>query len=479
MNEITGQEKDLDIFYVVSKVDPEERLCSDDEDSDASGEEERVQDSKKRRVLEKLIKNGYLPAEGNKERFHALSAWKINKWNQQKKKNPRWNDPEYDEYIEGFERFKRCLQTFCEVRLLRIIERVSSVLIGVLSRCLDFFIKKANVLHKDNEAIRVMLQTAQEEEQTVNASILHDLENRQRDIAEVIENTIHETKGEILKEAVAFEYDLTKVTDLTSDGHVSSQAAATECRSQIRSMVINKLQGRIKEKLLQMFSTRDQFVSELEQRILNLEKATSRDEESPSTAAHALAQSLVTCYDVQVKTNEATGGLPGFFTRFLKFLFSPKLVDKIKGKVPVGKAEWKKNVASKAMDGVNPHEVTENLIKTLKEHFVDCHNMFAAEIKKVETLFTLGETMKDEQRKKIQELAPEIAMLEMLTHSVLDRQKFGVPEKGELIGSGAQGNVYACKNIRSPAGKPCVVKVVPVSSDTLFKDLTLELHNTR
>ena len=79
----------------------------------------------------------------------------------------------------------------------------------------------------------------------------------------------------------------------------------------------------------------------------------------------------------------------------------------------------------------------------------------------------------------ILKFAPDVASLEMLCHSVNDKLKYGRPHPGELIGAGAQENVFTCTNILTPEGKPCVVKVVPVSSETLLKDLTLELHTTR
>ena len=487
MNEITELGKDLDVLYVVSKIDPEERLSSDEEDGEV--QVERVQDSKKRRVSEKLIKYGFLSADDlrSKERFHGLSAWKIHKWNQQKKKNPEWDDPDYMEYIRDFERFKRCLQSFYEARLRAEIEKAAMKLIGVLSRCLDFFIKKANVLQKDNEAIMVMLQTAREEEQTVHERIVHDLENRHKEIANVIQETVEEAKEKILKEAGVFEYDDAELTDLITDGYVSSVAAKSQCQLQIRKMVTNKLQAEIFEKLQHMFASKDQFVKELEERVKKLEEKTRKSDDSPSTASHAIAQSLVTCYDVQVKTTATLGGLLRSigreFLRIWKNIFGGKglgeVLDAIKGRFHVGHAQWKKDVAKKELAAVIPDEVAKDLIEGLKKHFEDCHIKFASEIGKITDLFKVGETMKDEQRKKIQELAPEIAMLEMLTHSVLDRQKFGVPEVGELIGSGAQGKVYACKNIISPAGKACVVKVVPMSGDDQLKDLTLELHNTR
>ena len=484
LNEINELGKDLDVLYVVSKIDPEERLSSDEED----GEVERVQDSKKKRVLEKLIKHGFLSADDlrSKERFHGLSAWKIHKWNQLKKENPEWDDPDYMEYIRDFEHFKRCLQSFYEARLRAEIEKAAMKLIGVLSRCLDFFIKKANVLLKDNEAIRVMLKTAQEEEETLHEGIIRDLENRHKEIAEVIQETVEEAKEEILKEAGVFEYDNEKITGLTTDGYVSSGTAKKQCQLQICNMATNKLQAKIIEKLQHMFASRDQFLKELEERIKKLEEETRKSDDSPSTAAHAIAQSLVTCYDVQVKPTITFSGLLRSFCReFIRIWRNilrrdlSEILFSLKGRLRVGDAEWKKEIARKGLAAVNPDEIAKDLIKGLKKHFVGCHKTFASEIGKITDLFQVGETLKDDQRKKIRELAPDIARLEMWTHSVLDRQRFGVPEKGELIGSGGQGKVYACKNIRSPAGKPCAVKVLRLSDNDQLKDLTLELHNTR
>ena len=80
---------------------------------------------------------------------------------------------------------------------------------------------------------------------------------------------------------------------------------------------------------------------------------------------------------------------------------------------------------------------------------------------------------------KVLGFAPNLALLEMQAYGVVDRFKFGLPSKGERIGTGAQGNVFACDKIMTPEGRPCVVKVVDVASEEVLKDLTLELHNTR
>ena len=168
-------------------------------------------------------------------------------------------------------------------------------------------------------------------------------------------------------------------------------------------------------------------------------------------------------------------------TWFYDVVCSPieTIIDTIKGNVHVGSAEWKKNVAEGVLEKVDPTKMSEEIIKSLNQYFTMCHDEFVAEVKKIQGLFQRGETIKDEQREKILEFAPNLALLEMLAYGVMDKFKFGSPSTGDLIGDGAQGSVFACNNIKTPEGNPCVVKVVKVAREEVLKDLTLELHNTR
>jgi len=144
---------------VVSKLEPEDRAESSDEDEDLGAsasartktQELEVQSRKKHRVYERLVKNGFLTAEpgvtmDENERFHGLSAWRIQRYNEMKENNPQAPSDEFAEYIESFKRFQDSLKKFAEESLRARVEHVCKILIRVLSRCLDFFIKKANVL---------------------------------------------------------------------------------------------------------------------------------------------------------------------------------------------------------------------------------------------------------------------------------------------------------------------------------------------
>ena len=492
---MTSRRPDLQIFFVVSKLEPEDRTESSDEDEESGqnasarlAQEAKVQARKKKRVYERLVKHGYFSAESGQamdenERFHGLSAWRIQRYHEMKKKNPDAPDGEFTVYIEAFERFQNSLTKFAEESLRQRVEKVCEVLIRVLSRCLDFFIRKANVLKKGQQLMMKTLDTLLQQEMEVHNNIIGSLEVKSTEIKELLFEAFKGAHDGILLEAAEFEYALTEFS-IPRDGFVSEKAAVAHCKDQLQRMVVNKLQGEVKERLTMMFRSRDVFVAEMKERIEQIEEETAVGGDS-SSAALALGRSLLSSYEAQISFGRRDGVMfrviKSFATWIYDFLCDPfdTIIKTVKGRVQVGSPKWKKDVASSVLTKVDPTKMAEEIISSLKEHFTSCHDEFVAEVSKVQGLFHRGETIKDEQRQKILEFAPNLALLEMLAYGVMDKFKFGLPSKGKLIGTGAQGSVFACDNIKTPEGKPCVVKVVSVAKEEVLKDLTLELHNTR
>ena len=490
---MTSQRSDLSIFFVVSKLEPEDREESSDEDEEPSTSarkkilELEVQSRKKHRVYERLVKYGFLSAEpgvtmDENEQFHGLSAWRIQRYNEMKERNPKASSDEFTEYIKAFRRFEDSLKKFAEESLRARVEYVCQILIRVLSRCLDFFIQKANVLKKDKKLMMKTLQTLLQEEQAVHENICNSLDDKSKEIQDLLSDAFADVQGGILKEAENFEYALTEF-NIPQDGFVTEKAAVAHCHDQLQRMVINKLQREIKVILRMMFCSRDQFVTQLKERIEQIEEEIASGGETPS-AGLALGRGLLSSYEAKI-TLSKHNGIQSFIkkvaTWFYEMICDPLsvIINTVKGKVQVGSKNWKTKVASNALKRVDPSKMAMEIVTNLKAHFSACHKEFIEEIKKVQGLFDRRETIKDEQREKILEFSPNLALLEMLAYGVMDRFRFGLPRQGDLIGTGAQGSVFACDNITTPSGKPCVVKVVKVSSEEVLKDLTLELHNTR
>ena len=125
-------------------------------------------------MYERLVEHGFLSAETDmamdqNERFHGLSAWRIESYHEMKKANPNASSDEFTEYIEAFNRFQESLKKFAEESLRAKVDNVCQILIRVLSRSLDFFIKKANVLKKGKQRMEKMLYTLIQEEQEVHS----------------------------------------------------------------------------------------------------------------------------------------------------------------------------------------------------------------------------------------------------------------------------------------------------------------------
>ena len=498
LSDMTSRRPDLQIFFVVSKLEPEDRAQSSDEDEEpghsASArrleQEAKAQERKKARVYQRLVQHGYFSEESSpircmneNDRFHGLSAWRLQRYHEMKKNNPNAPTGEFKGYIDAFERFQNSLKKFAEESLRERVEKICQVLIRVLSRCLDFFIQKANLLKKGQKLMMKTLETLLREEQEVHNNIMQSLEKRSIEIKELLSEGFNEAREGILQEAEKFEYALTEY-QIPRDGFVSEKAAVAHCKDQLQRMVVNKLQGEIKEKLNMMFRSRDVFVAQIKERLEGIEEEIASGEEFPS-AALALGRSLLSSYEADISFAKRGGLVARFIKSLVTWLYdfgcSPikTIINTVKGKVRVGSPEWKKDVAAGVLEKVDPTKMSEEIIRSLNLHFTSCHDEFVAEIKKVQGLFQRGETIKDEQREKILEFAPDLALLEMLAYGVMDKFKFGSPSTGDLIGDGAQGSVFACNNIKTPEGKPCVVKVVKVAREEVLKDLTLELHNTR
>ena len=491
---MTSRRSDLAIFFVVSKLEPEDREESSDEDEEPSTSarkkilELEVQSRKKHRVYERLVKYGFLSAEpgvtmDENERFHGLSAWRIQRYNEMKERNPKASSDEFTEYIEAFKRFQDSLKKFAEESLRARVEYVCQILIRVLSRCLDFFIQKANVLKKSTKVMMKTLQTLLQEEQEVHGNVTRNLDDKSKDIQEILSDAFKNARGGILKEAENFEYVLTQF-NIPPNGFVTEKAAVAQCQDQLQRMVINKLQGEIKLNLCMMFRSRELFFIQLKERIKRIEEEIAANGEIPSPAV-ALGRSLLSSYETQITFGKRDGPMMHFIKKLGTWFYDlycdrlSVITNTITGRVEVGSKKWKTKIASKLLDRVEPSKMAMEIVKHLEEHFSACHKEFIGEIEKVRGLFEHGKTIKDEQREKILEFSPNLALLEMLAYGVMDRFRFGLPRQGDLIGTGAQGSVFVCDNITTPTGKSCVVKVVKVSSEEVLKDLTLELHNTR
>ena len=499
LSDMTSRRPDLQIFFVVSKLEPENRAESSDEDEEpgqnASASARRLepakeQERKKARVYQCLVQHGYFSEEScpkrrmdENDRFHGLSAWKLQNYHEIKKNHPNAPTDEFKGYVDAFERFQNSLKKFAVESLRDRVEKVCQVLILVLSRCLDFFIQKANLLKKGKKVMIKTLDTLLREEQEVHNNITDSLKKRSNEIKDLLSEVFNEARKGILQEADKFEYAL-KEYQIPRDGFVSEKAAVAHCQDQLQRMAVNKLQGEFKEKLNMMFCSRGVFLAQMKEHMERIEGEIASEEEFPS-AALALGRSLLSSYEADISFAKRGGLVARFIKSLATWLYdfgcSPikTIINTVKGKVRVGSPEWKKDVAAGVLEKVDPTKMSEEIIRSLNLHFTSCHDEFVAEIKKVQGLFQRGETIKDEQREKILEFAPDLALLEMLAYGVMDKFKFGSPSTGDLIGDGAQGSVFACNNIKTPEGKPCVVKVVKVAREEVLKDLTLELHNTR
>ena len=398
---MTSRRLDLPIFFVVSKLEPEDRTESSDEDDETSScaqstkkkREFEVQSRKKQRVYDRLVKHGHLSSEvdmNQNERFHGLSAWRIQQYYKATKKNPNNCSDAFTDYIEAFARFQNCLKKFAEESLRARVEHVCQILIRVLSRCLDFFIQKANILKKDKKLILKTLETLLQEEQEVHDNISRSLDEKAKDIQELLNGTIDAACDGILKEAKNFEYVSTEFT-IPQDGFVTQKEAVAYCRDQLQRMVVNKLQGEIREKLSMMFRSRDLFLTHLKDRIEQIQNEIVAKGDIPSSAL-ALGNSLLSSYQAQITYSKNDGTALRFVKKFAAWFYDvicdrgETFVNTVTGKVQVVSKKWKKEVVSNVLKRVDRSELAKEIVSGLQQHFNSCHEEFTGEIRKVQDL---------------------------------------------------------------------------------------------
>ena len=414
MEEITERKKDLDIFFVVSKIEPQEQDSSgeeEEEDEEDEDEEfpETVQDNKKRRVFDQLVKNGFLSADEQSihdhEYFHGLSAWKLSEYRRKKKRNPDWKDPHgaYKEYIDAFERFQSCLKSFSESSLKASVKRSCQTLILVLSRCLYYFIEKANNLKQNRDVTISMLKKIEEEEKTVHENIACQVVKQRDEIIEVMTEAIESLEEHVAEEATVFQYSEEFAVPIR-DGFVKGAEAVNQCRKQIEQMVFNNVHRCMKETLMKVFSTRDKFIEDLEERVKNIEKEAASEEnhDFTDTASTTLHSNLVWCYEVDPKL-QTNWSIKQFLKTLQDILkrFALKPLDTIRGRVNVGKPEWKRDTAVDTLKAINIPTVADGLVTNVKEHFEKYHNQFVEQFENILRVLKRGGTLKDDQRRGI------------------------------------------------------------------------------
>lgn len=407
LREIKDKNGGLEIFFVVSKIEPKDSDSSDEEDEDDEedgSERETVQESKKRRVFEQLVKNGYLSPDKDRdsnENFHGLSAWKLYEYRRQIKKNPQLKDPNnvYKEYTDAFDRFQSCLKTFAESCLKGCVKIACQKLIAVLSRCLYFFIEKANLLKQNRDATLVMLKDIDKEVAILHRNVLQQVDKQKEEIKEVMASHIKALEKDVGETARSFSYSEEFIM-LGKDGYVSGTEAIKQCRTQIEQMVFNKVQKEIKTTLEAMFHTRDDFLKNLIEKMKTIEGEAFSEEEDFNSAAETLHSNLVVCYEPDYECN--TGGWS--FKRILKQIgewiknFFKRPVITMKGKVKVGDPTWKEKLALDTLGAIDVSRIGEDLVKTLNTHFENCYGKFKVELKTIVEVLAKGETLKDDQR---------------------------------------------------------------------------------
>ena len=222
------------------------------------------------------------------------------------------------------------------------------------------------------------LETLLREEQQVHDNIIRDLKDEKQamDIQELLSDAINGAREDILKEAGDLEHVLTEFT-IPSSGHVKEKEAVAYCQDQIQGMVVKKLQGEIKQKLTMMFRSRDLFLVHLKDGMEQIQGEIARDNDIPS-ATLALSKSLLSSYEAQITFSQRNGAAFRFIKKlsvwFYKAIRYPikTIIKTISGEDQVGSKKWKTDVASDALAKVDPSDMAQEIVRSLKQLFCDC-----------------------------------------------------------------------------------------------------------
>ncbi|XP_006822237.1 dual serine/threonine and tyrosine protein kinase-like [Saccoglossus kowalevskii] len=427
------------VFFVVTKLD---------EHNTNSGDDMSAAQTKKGRVYDRLVDEGFLPdcPMENCSNFHGISNWRLKSYRRKNKNNP-------DPFVADFFRLQKCICDFIAQSLNNLILESSRILLASHTRCLDYFIMKTTET-KTPEYKEKELKACREIVNDVFKKAISKLDHTSVILQRDLRNVIDKERENIVSSAR--EYQITDVAEVET------------CNKTIQKLVINIISTAVNEAVADSFKKEDDILIDLYNSVAELV-----DHSELSEVASIMKQCTMSSYRTVMATPLRRDSI---LTRLKTWLENmTTAVQPHKDDTVIIDNNWKEDRALETFSKIDTKAVSKDAISEAKCHLRSSKTQFQKAINQIESLINSDTMITEMDAKNIRTFAPDVASLELRIYSILDRREFGIPERGEVIGTGSRSVVYDCGEMGREA-LPCAVRVVKYE---VGSNDPMEVHYTR
>ena len=474
------------IFFAVTKVDPEEKACESADEDDSDTEEtptdplvpSKIETEKRERIFNKLIENGFIEKQPMAacRNFHALSSRNVKRYRRALKEFPQTDETratlmECRRYMDDFIRFKSCLLEFTRKQLIQTVTNATKVLQCSLMECLDYFIARANAIFEDKLSNEKNIKLIEAEEYVLSQVMQKMIKDASKAFENVVAAVVNQHKDSIIEMASQFNYVEFTVP---KDGFIE-RSSVDRCKAELRDEILRKVSDLIHNEVINKCDTLDEVYDALSKRVKEMQAKLG----DKIPIHDALQVMFISNYKFDIHKAK----LARTFWQKLKYaIISITTLEPIRkaigGRVNVKEQSWKVNVAKELLEVIHPSNVADVIVSGMVAHVEDGHKAFTARLNDLKELYKRSHMLGDSDRNMIRLMSPLIGRLQLDAWNIIDSLKFGELTYGKVRGKGAQGVVQDCSAV-GPNGEACVAKVVKIENEKEMGEMALEIHYTR
>ena len=358
------------------------------------------------------------------------------------------------------------------------LANLSTLLHNTHTYVLKNFVSTAYELSRDCQITPRKIEYTKEKEKELYQALMQIANRQQNDLKQIIHETIHGTREEILKEAADF--------TLSRSQAMSSYAEVKSYETHIQNLVLTKINQRVIERMTYSTAQLNENLTGVLQRCLRALEENLSDRRDPETefdidrpAQTALKSILDAAYNIELPVPSENGddhNSANFMSK-MKDLFTSMT---FKNPPPsVFTADWKMSIAHKLMSGLNETKLAKIVCHQFKNKVQNAHSQFVNAMSTLELRQARKLEKNEERRMQVRKnLAPKISRLAMESLSLRDCALFGMPKLESEIGRGQYGVVYS-SNSEWGNHKNIAIKSLLPPDEKHWNDLSMEYYYTR
>ena len=483
------------VFFAVTKVDPESQDGVSDSDSEDDGDAAHggstdplapspIEVEKKERAFEKLVEHGFIERQPMAEctNFHGLSSRNVKKYRRllkilQPTDQTRAILRDYSRYNDDFVRFKSCLLEFTRIQLIKTVINATKILQCPLMQCVDYFIETANNIFENKRFNEANIKLIEAEEKRMYPRIKTTINEASASFKDFVTPVVDRHKESIIEMASKHEY---KQFVVPEDGFVEGRSVL-DFEREIHEVILLKLTGLIHDDVMKKRDGLDNVYDKLAERLEEMQRKLNGT--IPKHDALQFMFQLNYKFDMHKNKFART-----FWQNFKKFFLDclGQIKQFVGVKVNVSDQSWKANVAREMLEMVGADHIARIITSAMLASIEDRHKSFTARLKDVKELYKKSHELGDLQRSTLRKMSPVFGRLQLEAWNIIDGLQFGELTYGARLGSGAQGEVLDCSAV-GPNGEECVAKVINIRKEEKINNpkeekmgkIGLEIHYTR